>query len=242
MMKTDRRILVIIPTYNEVENIRKLIPLVLEQDSAIDILVVDDNSPDGTADAVKEMMRRVSRVRLLERSEKLGLGTAYVEGFRYALKEGYDLIFEMDADFSHDPVEIPNFLGAVEHYDLVIGSRYLHGANVVNWPISRLLLSWSANFYTRLVTGLPVKDATSGFKCFRREVLEAIDLDTIRSDGYAFQIEMDFKAWKKGFRLHEISIVFVDRSEGVSKMHSGIVGEAAWMVWKLRLLSLLRRL
>jgi dolichol-phosphate mannosyltransferase len=165
-----------------------------------------------------------------------------VEGFRYALKEGYDFIFEMDADFSHDPKEIPRFLEKMGEYDLVIGSRYILGVNVVNWPMSRLLLSWSANLYTRIITGLPVRDATSGYKCFRREVLETIDLDRINSDGYAFQIEMDFKAWKKKYRLHEIPIVFVDRSAGVSKMHHGIVREAAWMVWKLRLLNLMGKL
>ena len=241
-MAKTRRILVIIPTYNEVENIQKLIPIVLKQDAGIEVLVVDDHSPDGTGGAVKSIAAKSGRVHVIERPGKLGLGTAYVEGFRYALKEGYDLIFEMDADFSHDPKEIPNFLRTIEQYDLVIGSRYVQGANVVNWPISRLLLSWTANLYTRLVTGLPIKDATSGFKCFRREVLEAIDLGKLRSDGYAFQIEMHFQAWKKGFRLHEMSIVFVDRTEGVSKMHSGIVGEAAWMVWKLRLLSWFKRL
>lgn len=238
----EKRILVIIPTYDELENIQTVIPRVLAQDRNIDVLVVDDGSPDGTADAVKSLMAKNPRIRLLERPGKLGLGTAYVEGFRFALEEGYDLIFEMDADLSHDPGEIGRFLEAVEDHDLVIGSRYVQGVNVVNWPISRLLLSWLANLYTRIVTGLPVRDATSGYKCFRREVLEAIDLDNIRSDGYSFQIEMDFKAWKKGFRLKEISIVFVDRETGVSKMHSGIVSEAAWMVWKLRFLGMIGRL
>ena len=240
--RKEKRILVIIPTYNEVDNIRKLVPLVLNQDSRIEILVIDDNSPDGTAEAVEAMMKNTPDLHLMKRPEKLGLGTAYVAGFRYALEKDYDFIFEMDADFSHDPVEIPNFLKAMEGYDLVIGSRYIRGANVVNWPISRLLLSWSANVYSRFITGLPIKDATSGYKCFRREVLESIDLDRVHSDGYAFQIEMDFLAWKKKFRLHEISIVFVDRYVGVSKMNPGIVREAAWIVWKLRIMSLMGKL
>lgn len=241
-MRGSERVLVIIPTYNEAENIQGLIPRVLEQDSAVEILVIDDNSPDGTALAVERMMTETPRLKLMKRPAKLGLGTAYVSGFRYALEAGYDLIFEMDADFSHDPKEIPRFLEAIDGHDLVIGSRYVRGVNVVNWPMSRLLLSWLANLYTRIVTGLPVRDATSGYKCFKRQVLEAVDMDQIHSDGYAFQIEMDFKVWRKGFRVLEIPIVFVDRNAGVSKMHSGIIREAAWMVWKLRLLSLMGRL
>ncbi len=241
-MEENKEILVIIPTYNELENIQKLVPQVLAQNSKIEILVVDDNSPDGTADAVEKMMQTTSRLHLLKRSSKMGLGTAYVAGFRFALERQYNIIFEMDADFSHDPEEIPRFLETIRDYDLVIGSRYIRGVNVVNWPMSRLLLSWLANLYTRIVTGLPLKDSTSGYKCFRRRVLEAIDLDRVNSDGYAFQIEMDFKAWKKGFRLIEIPIVFVDRDVGVSKMNSGIVREAAIMVWRLRFLSLLGRL
>jgi len=241
-MEENKEILVIIPTYNELENIQKLVPQVLAQNSKIEILVVDDNSPDGTADAVEKMMQTTSRLHLLKRSSKMGLGTAYVAGFRFALERQYNIIFEMDADFSHDPEEIPRFLETIRDYDLVIGSRYIRGVNVVNWPMSRLLLSWLANLYTRIVTGLPLKDSTSGYKCFKRRVLEAIDLDRVNSDGYAFQIEMDFKAWKKGFRLIEIPIVFVDRDVGVSKMNSGIVREAAIMVWRLRFLSLLGRL
>lgn len=236
-----KRNLVIIPTYDERENIQTVIPMVLAQSPDIDVLVVDDGSPDGTGEVVKRLMEKNKRIRLMEREGKQGLGTAYVEGFRYALKEGYGLIFEMDADLSHDPKDIGRFLEAMEDYDLVIGSRYVQGVNVINWPMSRLLLSWMANLYTRIVTGLPVRDATSGYKCFRREVLEAIDLNTIGSDGYSFQIEMDFKAWKKGFRLKEIPIIFLDRSVGVSKMHSGIVSEAAWMVWKLRFLGMIGR-
>lgn len=241
-MRPGNRILIIIPTFNELGNIERLIPLVLQQNPGIEILVIDDGSPDGTARAVREIMAGTKRVHLIERGEKLGLGTAYVAGFKYALEKGFDLIFEMDADFSHDPAEIPRFLDKINEYDLVIGSRYIRGVNVVNWPISRLLLSWGANRYTRIVTGLPLKDATSGYKCFRREVLTSVDLSRIHSDGYAFQIEMHFKVWKKGFRILEIPIVFVDRYEGDSKMNPGIVREAAWMVWKLRFLSLFKRL
>lgn len=241
-MKKAERILVIVPTYNELENIKALVPQVLAQDPRIDMLIVDDNSPDGTALAVKQVMTTTKKVHLMKRPSKLGLGTAYVTGFHYALKHGYDYVFEMDADFSHDPKEIPRFLVAIEDNDLVIGSRYIRGVNVINWPMSRLLLSWLANLYTRIVTGMPIRDATSGFKCYRRGVLEAIDLDKIHSDGYSFQIEMHFKAWKKGFRIKESSIVFVDRSVGVSKMNPNIVREAAWMVWKLRFLSILGKL
>lgn len=241
-LKAHERFLVIVPTYNEAGNITKLIPQILLQDSRIDVLVVDDNSPDGTGEYVKKLAAKNPRIFLIERPSKLGLGTAYVTGFRFALEKGYALIFEMDADFSHDPKEIPRFIEASQEYDLVLGSRYVSGVNVVNWPLSRLLLSVFANRYTRWVTGLPVKDATGGYKCFRRCVLEAIDLNAIRSDGYSFQIEMTFKAWKKGFRIKEIPIVFVDRNTGVSKMSSRIVWEAAWMVWKLRFLSVIGKL
>ncbi len=232
-----KQILVIIPTYNEIENIQNIIPEVLIQDDRIEILVIDDNSPDGTADAVETISTKNKKVHLMRRPEKLGLGTAYVAGFHYALARKYDLIFEMDADFSHDPKEIPKFIAAMNNYDLVIGSRYIKGVNVVNWPMSRLILSWAANLYTRVVTGLPIRDSTAGYKCFRREVLEKIDLDRIHSDGYAFQIEIHFKAWKRGYRLLEIPITFVDRNLGESKMNPGIVREAVWMVWKLRLQS-----
>jgi dolichol-phosphate mannosyltransferase len=238
----DGRILVIVPTYNEVGNITKIIPQILEKDPDIDVLVVDDSSPDGTSQKVLSMGEAEPRIRLITRPAKMGLGTAYVEGFRYALGRAYSLIFEMDADFSHDPKEIPKFLESAKTHDLVLGSRYIKGVNVVNWPLSRLLLSWFANLYTRLITGLPVRDATGGYKCFHRRVLEAIELDRVRSDGYAFQIEMTFKASKKGFRVEEIPIVFVDRSVGASKMSSSIVREAALMVWKLRFLSLFGKL
>ena len=234
--------LVIIPTYNESENIEKIVPLVLDQDSSIHVLIVDDNSPDGTGRIADEMAKKDGRVSVIHREKKSGLGTAYIAGFKFALEKGYDLIFEMDCDFSHDPKYVPHFLKAIQEADLVLGSRYIDGVNVINWPMSRLLLSYYANVYSRLVTGLPVKDATSGFKCFRREVLEAIDLDRVKSNGYSFQIEMSFRAWKKGFKIKEIPIVFEDRKVGQSKMSKKIVREAVWMVWKLRLRSLLGRL
>jgi dolichol-phosphate mannosyltransferase len=224
-----------VPTYNERENIRRLIDQVLSQDARLDMLVVDDNSPDGTGAIVDEIASANPRVHALHRERKLGLGTAYLAGFRWALAREYAYVFEMDADFSHDPVHLPQFLSAVEHADLVLGSRYRFGkVTVVNWPMTRLILSYGANVYARVVTGLPLFDATGGFKCFRRQVLEAIDLDRVRSNGYAFQIEMSFRAWKRGFRIAEIPIVFVDRTEGESKMSGRIVREAVWMVWRLR--------
>ncbi len=236
------RSLVVIPTYNEADNIRELVSQILRVDPGVEILVIDDNSPDRTGEVVKELKASNSRIHLLERKEKLGLGTAYVEGFRFAIAHCFDFVFEMDADFSHDARELPNFLAQMSNYDLVIGSRYRNGVRVVNWPMRRLLLSYFANVYTRVITGLPVKDATGGFKCFRRKVLESIDLDSVKSNGYAFQIEMTYKAWKKGFRVVEIPITFVDRRVGISKMSKGIIYEAVFMVWKLRLRSLLGRL
>jgi dolichol-phosphate mannosyltransferase len=230
--------LVIIPTFNEVENLPKLLPEVFSRDDNINVLVVDDNSPDGTAAYVEKEMKSNERLHLIRRSEKSGLGTAYLAGFKYALENNYDYIFEMDADFSHDPNEIPKFLEEIQNYDLIIGSRYKNGVNVINWPMRRLLLSWFANFYTRIITGMPIKDATGGYKCFRRRVLDSIDLNEVKSNGYAFQIEMNFKAWKKGFKIKEISIIFVDRMKGKSKMSKKIVREAIWMVWKLRFKSL----
>ncbi len=229
--------LVITPTYNEAVNLPELIPKVLRQSTDIELLIVDDNSPDGTAAIVKDFQRKSSRVHLLERPRKMGLGTAYVEGFKFAIERKFDYVFEMDADFSHNPKELINFLLKIQDYDLVIGSRYIRGVSVVYWPFRRLLLSYFANLYTRIVTGMPVKDSTGGYKCYRREVLENINLDEIRSNGYAFQIEMNYKAWKKGFRLCEIPIIFVDRDRGVSKMSKNIVYEAAFMVWKLKLRS-----
>ncbi len=229
------RSLVIVPTYNEKENIARLIRAVLAQDPSIDVLVVDDGSPDGTGDIVDAVADSDPRVFAIHRAAKLGLGTAYVAGFKWALARDYQFVFEMDADFSHAPERIPEFLKAIQTADLVIGSRYQDGhVNVVNWPMGRLFLSYSANIYARRVTGLQVFDATGGFKCFRRRVLEAIDLDDIKSNGYAFQIEISVRAWKKGFRIIEIPIVFVDRTEGSSKMSKRIVREAVWMVWRLR--------
>lgn len=237
-----QKTLVIVPTYNEAENISRIVPEVLRQSDGVEILVVDDNSPDGTAAYVRDMMNKNSRIHLLERSGKMGLGTAYVAGFRYAIEHNFDFVFEMDADFSHDPNEIPNFLKKIKEYDLVIGSRYIRGVRVLNWPMQRLLLSYFANVYTRIMTGLPVHDATGGFKCYRREVLEAVDLSKIKSNGYAFQIEISYKAWKKGFALIEIPIIFLDRRLGTSKMSKNIVHEAFFMLWKLRFQSIFNRL
>ena len=234
-----RRAVVIVPTYNERANVERLLEGVLAQDRRIDVLVVDDASPDGTGAVVDAVVAREPRVHALHRAGKLGLGTAYLDGFRWALARGYDAIFEMDADFSHDPNHLPTFLNAIDDSDVVLGSRYRHGkVTVVNWPIARLILSYGANIYARRVTGLPLFDATGGYKCFRREVLESIDLTSVRSNGYAFQIEMSFRAWKNGFRIREIPIVFHDRTEGESKMSRRIIREAIWMVWRLRWLSI----
>lgn len=235
--------LIIIPTYNEAENIEivisKLVGLNIPN---LSILVVDDNSTDETGKIVERICSADSRVDLIQREGKLGLGTAYVVGFKFAIEKRFDYIFEMDADLSHDPGEIPRFLEKMETYDLVIGSRYISGVNIINWPLSRLLLSIGANMYTRIVTGLTIRDCTSGFKCFRRKVLENIDLDKISSDGYSFQIEVNYKVWKKNFKICEIPIIFVDRVKGSSKMSRKVMREAAWMVWKLRLLSLIGKI
>ena len=232
------RALVVVPTYNEAMNLPLIVPQILAQDPRIDVLVVDDNSPDGTGQMADDMAAAEPRIHVLHRPGKGGLGKAYVAGFRWALEHDYEFVFEMDADFSHDPKFLIVFLEAAKDADLVIGSRYKTGVNVINWPISRLLLSIGANQYAQLVTGLPIVDSTGGFKCFRRRVLEAIDFERVRSNGYSFQIEMTFRAWKKGFRLVEIPIVFTDRVEGQSKMNKRIVREAIWMVWWLRLKSL----
>ena len=235
--------LIIIPTYNERDNIQNMLLALLDlKIKDLHILVVDDNSPDGTAEIVAAMSKLHPQVHLLERAGKMGLGTAYVAGFKFALEHGFDRIMEMDADFSHDPKDVPRLLKSTEEYDIAIGSRYSQGVNVVNWPLKRLLLSMGASVYTRIVTGLPLHDCTAGFVCYRREVLQDLDLDNIRSDGYSFQIEMKFKAWKKGYTLGEVPIVFIDRRYGESKMSKKIVHEAIWMVWKLRIWSLIGKL
>lgn len=229
------RALVIIPTYNEHENLPKIVPQVLEQDPQIEVLVVDDNSPDGTGELADALASAEPRVHVIHRRGKQGLGTAYVMGFRWAIEQGFDYAFEMDADFSHDPKHLPTFLAEVRDADLVIGSRYLDKrVTVLNWPMTRLLLSYFANVYARWVTGLKLWDSTGGFKCYRRRVLESLDLDRVRSNGYSFQIEMSFRAWRKGFRLKEIPILFTDRNIGHSKMSRRIIWEAVWMVWRLR--------
>lgn len=239
----SERALVIVPTFNERENISRLIDAALSQDPRVEVLVVDDGSPDGTGEIVDARAAEDARVHVIHRAKKLGLGTAYLAGFKWALEHDYEFIFEMDADFSHDPGHIPRFLESARDADLVLGSRYRDGkVTVVNWPMSRLILSYTANVYARFVTGLPLFDATGGFKCFRRRVLEAVDLADVRSNGYAFQIEMSFRAWRKGFRIVEIPIVFVDRTEGESKMSKRIVREAIWMVWRLRLWSITGKL
>lgn len=234
--------IVVIPTYNERDNIVRLIESLHRVLPSLDVLVVDDNSPDGTAGLVRDYMAQDSRVFLLERPGKFGLGTAYCAGFAWALERDYTIICQMDADFSHNPEDLPRLIAALDHADLAIGSRYVSGVNVVNWPMSRLLLSYAANLYTRLITGMPIKDATGGFKAFRAEILRRINLDTIHSNGYAFQIEMNFRVWRLGARITELSIVFVDRTNGVSKMSRSIVYEAAWVVWKLKFLALIGKL
>jgi dolichol-phosphate mannosyltransferase len=226
--------LVIIPTYNEAENIVRMID-VLSSVASVDVLVVDDNSPDGTGMLVEKLQATCPHVHLLRRPGKAGLGRAYIAGFQYALEKSYEFIFEMDADFSHNPNDVPRLLEAIQTADLVIGSRYIKGISVINWPLYRLLLSYFASKYVRWITGLPVADPTGGFKCFRRQVLETIDLKKVKSNGYAFQIEMTYKVWKKGFRIQELPIVFTDRFCGKTKMSNAIVREAIWGVWKLRL-------
>ncbi len=241
-MSEISRVLVIVPTYNEAENLEELSAQILEQDPRIDILVVDDNSPDGTGEIADRLAGTNGRIQVLHREGKLGLGTAYVKGFKWAIAREYDAICEMDADFSHDPAVLKEFLELIPDYDLVIGSRYVKGVNVVNWPLRRLLLSYGASKYTRVITGMPVKDPTSGFKCFKRGTLERLDLDAIHSGGYSFQIEVNFKVWRKQLAIREVPIIFVDRSLGRSKMSRAIVREAIWMVWRLKFRALLGRL
>ncbi len=238
---------VITPTFNERGNIPRILESINRtvkgiKNWHIELLVDDDNSPDGTGEIADRIATENPRVHVIHRPGKQGLGQAYITGFKYALEKSYDLIFEMDADFSHDPKYIKDFLETISEADLVLGSRYLNGVNVVNWPISRLLLSWFANLYVRWITGLPVRDTTGGFKCFKKEILQNINLDKIHSNGYSFQIEMTFRAWKKGFKIKEIPIIFIDRRSGHSKMSKKIMWEAIWMVWRLRLSSLLGKL
>lgn len=237
--------IVIIPTYNESSNIRRLIEKTLALEKQVDILIVDDGSPDGTAEIVKSLQSEFpERIYLIEREGKMGLGTAYVTGFKFALSNGYQFICEMDADFSHNPEDLPRLIEPIEtdEADLAIGSRYSDGISIVNWPLSRLILSFAANVYARTITGLPIQDTTAGFKCIHRKVLESINLERISSNGYAFQIEIHYRAWKAGHRLKEVSIIFKEREEGVSKMSKSIVREAIWRVWALKFRSMLGRL
>jgi dolichol-phosphate mannosyltransferase len=240
--QVPRKTLVVLPTYNEKDNVRGIVDLILQQVPALDLLVVDDNSPDGTAAIVEDIARLNPRVHLLRRAGKLGLGTAYVEGFKWGLARCYDFFMEIDADFSHDPREIPNFLQKMRDADLVLGSRYVNGVRVLNWPFRRLVLSKAAAFYVRLITGMPVTDPTGGFKCFHRQLLAKIGLDSVRSNGYAFQIEMTYKSWISGFRVCEIPITFTERRDGRSKMSGNIVAEALRVVWILAVSHRFRRL
>lgn len=234
--------LVVIPTYNELDNIQEIIPALLGLGLDLGILVVDDNSPDGTGDAVAALAANDSRVHLLRRTQKQGIGPAYICGFREALRLGAKYVVQMDADFSHPVDRVPDLVRLIEECDVVLGSRYLKGITVVNWPIGRLLLSYYGNAYARLVTRLPVSDMTGGFKCWRRDVLEGIGLERVRSNGYAFQIEMSYRAWRHGARFRELPIIFIDRTVGESKMNKRIAGEALWIVWWLRAMDLAGRL
>lgn len=241
MPSADPKALVVIPTYNERRNVGPLVARILAVSPVLEALFVDDASPDGTGAALDELAAREPRVHVLHRSGKLGLGTAYLAGFRWALARDYELVLEMDADFSHDPGYLGDFLVAVRDADLVLGSRYTCGVSVINWSLGRLLLSKFATAYVRLITGMPATDATGGFKCFRRQVLEKLDLARIRSNGYAFQIEVTYLAWLAGFRIREIPIIFCERAGGVSKMSRAIAWEAAWRVWRLALAHLFTR-
>lgn len=237
--------LVIIPTYNEAHNIGRILGRLMKLDLSTDVLIVDDRSPDDTSGIVKQKQKEFpGRIHLIEREGKLGLGTAYVEGFKYALSHDYQYVCEMDADFSHSPEDLPKLVSSVKsnEADIAIGSRYARGISIVNWPLSRLILSYSANIYARVITGVPIKDMTAGFKCIHRKVLETINLDRIKSNGYAFQIEIHFRAYKAGFKLKEVSIIFREREEGHSKMSKTIVREAVWRVWLLRFQSMIGKL
>lgn len=242
--KHDSDTVIVIPTYNESLNIESLLSLVMGLEDGYSVIVVDDNSPDGTADLVEEaQLEFPDRIQLVRRAGKKGLGTAYIEGFKLALERGFDLVCQMDADFSHDPRDLPRLVGAVrEGADMAIGSRYFEGVRVINWPLSRLILSYGASLYTRLITGIPIRDVTAGFKCIHRRVLEQLDLDEIRSNGYSFQVELHYRTWKKGLTIKEIPIVFTERVEGTSKMNKTIIREAAFKVWELRFQALVGKL
>ncbi len=235
--------LVIIPTYNEIDNIENMIRAVFNESPDFSLLIIEDGSPDGTADVVKKLQGEYSNLHMIERTGKLGLGTAYITGFKWALERGYEFVFEMDCDFSHDPKDLKNLLGrAVEGADLVIGSRYIDGIRIINWPFRRLLLSYGAGIYTRMITGIPILDTTGGFKCFKRSTLEKINLDRIISNGYSFQLELNYKVWAKGLKLVEHPIIFTERRDGQSKMGGGIIVEAIFAVWRLRIAKMLGRL
>ena len=240
---SEGRYLVIVPTYNEIENLPRKIPLILEQDEHIDILVVDDASPDGTGKLGDEIAAQNPRVNVLHREGKAGLGKAYLAGFAWALERDYELIFEMDADISHPPDALPSIIHAAQTHDVVVGSRYVDGrVTVSNWPMSRLLISYFGSIYARTITRMPIRDATGGFNCWHRRVLEAVHLDRVRSNGYAFQIELKYRAWRKGFSIKEVPILFTERDEGDSKMSKSIVREAIWRVWWLKIRDIFGKL
>ena len=236
------RSLVIIPTYNEIENIEKMINAVFNQSSEFSLLIIEDGSPDGTAEVVKKMQVDNQNLHMIERTGKLGLGTAYVAGFKWALEKGYDFVFEMDCDFSHDPNDLPHLLETAQNSDLVIGSRYIDGIRIINWPFKRLLLSYGASIYSRMITGIQVFDTTGGFKCFTRKALESLNLDNVISNGYSFQLELNYKIWAQGLKIKEYPIIFTERRDGESKMGGGIIMEAVLAVWKLRIYKLLGKL
>lgn len=227
--------LIIIPTYNEIDNIEKMLTTLFTKYPEISILIIEDGSPDGTANVVKRLMPQYKNLSMIERQGKLGLGTAYVTGFKWALEHGFDYIFEMDCDFSHDPDSIPDLLSAALSNDLVIGSRYIDGIRIINWPFKRLLLSYGASIYTRIITGIPVYDTTGGFKCFTKKALLSLDLNQIISNGYSFQLELNYKIWAKGLKIREVPIIFYERRDGQSKMNGGIIFEAVFAVFRLRL-------
>lgn len=231
--------LVIIPTYNEIDNIEKMIRSLFELYPALSILIIEDGSPDGTAQVVKHLQSEFTTLHMIERRGKLGLGTAYITGFKWALEKNYDFVFEMDCDFSHDPKQIPDLLEAAQTNDLVIGSRYINGIRIINWPFRRLLLSYGASIYTRAITGIPVFDTTGGFKCFKRSALQSLDFNRIISNGYSFQLELNYKIWAKGLRIKEVPIIFYERRDGQSKMGGGIILEAIFAVFRLRLKKML---